>query len=573
MVWVFGGGFYTGSGDSLQTRGDQLVRTFGDVIVVTFNYRLGVLGFLGSESLRRYTYERTGLNTTGNMGFLDQVEALKFVRNHARSFGGDPERVMLFGESAGSAAVAGHLTSPWSAGLFHSAAMQSGGFSVWGAMTMHHAEDNFQAMAASMKELTSNYNRSWAYRYQCKDSSSDVDCLTKTRLSGKHLVNIADGIEYWYDKRATDWDGLTDCQWGPISDGVVLQDHPFHLLAEGSWHPVPVIIGLNRDEGTEFIDVCRNGQNGDGSPSCNVSSKLYDSLYSFFQTGKGINDPKCFQDPLYKRWMALLWGPSNVESLFAVYNSTPGIGAFSTNFWAAEQAVTDYLAACTERWATKTLAQKGPVWEYEFARAPILEPFGHPPHQGVTSGFGACHGCEIPFVFNRKDSTEFGIIGDGELELGLEMSTYWTNLAWSGNPNEPGERWSKGLATRSPKWPPRNQTSSASRSLLLFNATDDASISHVIEHDVRGDRCEAVWFPMFRRSGWLPPKEKHFPSSERWADRPMLQGIGRGRHGRHSLQTSADPSDLELNRLVCGKSEVDGVASGSELGDEVAVLV
>ena len=109
MVWIHGGGFRQGSGDHFLSRG-QVLAERGDVVVVTLNYRLGALGFLGGT----------------NCGLLDQRCALEWVRRNIESFGGDPANVTLFGESAGSGAVGMHLRMPRSAGLFVRAAMQSG---------------------------------------------------------------------------------------------------------------------------------------------------------------------------------------------------------------------------------------------------------------------------------------------------------------------------------------------------------------------------------------------------------------------------------------------------------------
>ncbi len=120
MVWIHGGGFTSGSGSVLLYRGDRLVRN-GDVVVVTINYRLGALGFLGHTALG----DPDGY--VGNWGLHDQIAALQWVRDHIAQFGGDPGNVTLFGESAGGFSVAALLGAPASAGLFHRAIVQSGG--------------------------------------------------------------------------------------------------------------------------------------------------------------------------------------------------------------------------------------------------------------------------------------------------------------------------------------------------------------------------------------------------------------------------------------------------------------
>ena len=120
MVWIHGGGFTSGSGSVFLYRGGPLARQ-GDVVVVTINYRLGALGFLGHPGLA----DPDGF--MGNWGLHDQVAALRWVHDHIAQFGGDPDCVTVFGESAGGFSVAALLAVPAAAGLFRRAVVQSGG--------------------------------------------------------------------------------------------------------------------------------------------------------------------------------------------------------------------------------------------------------------------------------------------------------------------------------------------------------------------------------------------------------------------------------------------------------------
>jgi len=549
MVWIYGGGFTTDSGDDLQTRGVQLVRTFSDVVVITFNYRLGVLGFLGSESHRQYTYSRTGLNTTGNMGFLDQVQALRWVQANIEAFGGDPNNVMIFGESAGAGAVSAHLTSPWSAGLFHRAAMQSGGFNEWITMDMQHATDNFDAMVKTMRKLKKNYKRPWAAKYQCGKNLSDVQCLIESNIEPRHLVNIADGTMDAYAPRSSDWDTMLTCQWGPIVDGEVLKGHPFHTVARGHWNVVPVLMGMNMNDGTEFMDGCQNDEDVYGYPTCKMGYRLYNQLYRYFSNGTLIKDRNCFRDRLYRKWIELNWGADSVEPLFALYNSTAPSSGYATNFWAAEQLVGDFVMACTQLRAGRYLSANTTVFEYEFKRTPNEEPFGKHPFQPVTSGFGACHGCEIPFVFFRNDSSMFGISGDGEVELGLAMASYWTNFAWSGDPNRRGDRWSA-IVDKLAAWPQRGV---ALGPLVLDASESHAEIRAAVSE--RGARCDAFWDTYFRRSGWFSDGLQRWGS---WLRPPRPR----------PLPPSAPVVDGSAVGLVCSPSPATTPGRASQPGGE-----
>src|SRR5580698_5186165 len=140
MVFIHGGGFTSGSGSVFLYRGGELVRN-GDAVVVTINYRLGALGFLGHRDLA----DPDGL--VGNWGLQDQLLALRWVRDNIASFGGDPRAVTIFGESAGGFSVSALLGIPAASGLFGRAIVQSGGAPVH---TLEEAERSAERLAASL---------------------------------------------------------------------------------------------------------------------------------------------------------------------------------------------------------------------------------------------------------------------------------------------------------------------------------------------------------------------------------------------------------------------------------------
>ncbi len=122
MVWIHGGGFFAGGGSEPRHDGEAFARK--GIVLVTINYRLGVFGFLAHPELTR----ESGRNASGNYGLLDQVAALRWVRDNIAAFGGDPGNVTIFGESAGSFAVSALVASPLAKGLFHKAIGESGAF-------------------------------------------------------------------------------------------------------------------------------------------------------------------------------------------------------------------------------------------------------------------------------------------------------------------------------------------------------------------------------------------------------------------------------------------------------------
>src|SRR6185312_9520483 len=133
LVYFYGGGF--AAGDSSEPRYDGAALASRGMVTVTVNYRLGVFGFLALPEMAR----ESAHGAAGNYGMLDQYAALRWVREHIAQFGGDPDKVTIGGESAGSIAVSAHMASPLSRGLFARAIGQSGG--AFGPLTVWSRDD------------------------------------------------------------------------------------------------------------------------------------------------------------------------------------------------------------------------------------------------------------------------------------------------------------------------------------------------------------------------------------------------------------------------------------------------
>jgi para-nitrobenzyl esterase len=146
MVWIPGGGNYSGSSSQNVYDSDSLARR--GVVVVTFNYRLASFGFFSHPQLTRESPH----HASGNQGILDQIAALEWVRDNIAKFGGDPNNVTIFGESAGSLDVSVLMTSPLSKGLFRRAIGESGAVILLGdPLTLSQAEKRGEALAAAWK--------------------------------------------------------------------------------------------------------------------------------------------------------------------------------------------------------------------------------------------------------------------------------------------------------------------------------------------------------------------------------------------------------------------------------------
>jgi para-nitrobenzyl esterase len=218
MVFIHGGGFTSGSGSVFLYRGGNLVRN-GDAVVVTINYRLGALGLLGHRQLT------DPVGAIGNWGIMDQVAALTWVRDNISAFGGDPDNVTIFGESAGGFSVATLLGCPAARGLFRRAIVQSGGVHV------HNVEEAERAgeRLASMLGIAS-----------CDRASLEDVPATELVAATAEL-----------GKRRPD-PGLIPLPFLPTVDGTFLPTDPLAAVAAGAASDVDLVIGTNRDELTLF---------------------------------------------------------------------------------------------------------------------------------------------------------------------------------------------------------------------------------------------------------------------------------------------------------------------------------
>lgn len=216
MVWIHGGGFQGGTGGTPVYDGSNLARRC-DVVVVTINYRVGALGWL---NLNELTDGR--IPATGNEGLLDQVEALRWIRDNVAAFGGDPGNVTIFGESAGAMSVGALLASLPAKGLFHRGLLISGATST--ANTLGRAVEVADGLLHKMG----------------LSPKGDVDKLMA--LEPEALIEAASGY------RAAGG-GMS---FQPCVDGTVLGEFPLDAVKRGAADGIPVLVGTQRDEWRGF---------------------------------------------------------------------------------------------------------------------------------------------------------------------------------------------------------------------------------------------------------------------------------------------------------------------------------
>lgn len=203
MLYFPGGGFTTGGGSGLVFDGEALAKK--GVVLVTMNYRLGVLGFFAHPELTR----ESGHQASGNYGLMDQIAAMQWVRANIAAFGGDPQRVTIFGQSAGSASVLFQVASPLARGLFHRALGESGGLRAGPMMTRAKAEESGVELGRTLGAPT----------------------LADLRA-----------------KSAAELMKASPAGTGPMIDGWVLREEPEETVRQRQHNDVPLLIGSNAEE-------------------------------------------------------------------------------------------------------------------------------------------------------------------------------------------------------------------------------------------------------------------------------------------------------------------------------------
>ena len=224
MVWIYGGAYRFGDGANPTYDGIRMARE-GNVVLVTFNYRVAVEGFVQIEG------------APANRGLLDQVAALRWVRENIAAFGGDPDQVTVFGQSAGGGSVASLLAMPEAAGLLQRAIVQS-------VPRTYLSPSLAEAIAAELAAVVGR-RPTW------------TDFM---ELDPYQLVTAGDKITGQLAGYADRWGEIADTPsaYAPVVDGTVLPQNPWGALAAGASRDVPLIIGHTRNEYRLFIALAGN---------------------------------------------------------------------------------------------------------------------------------------------------------------------------------------------------------------------------------------------------------------------------------------------------------------------------
>jgi para-nitrobenzyl esterase len=375
MFWIHGGGNFGGTASSPNFDGESLARR--GVVLVTANYRLTVFGFFANPELTRESPH----HASGNYGLMDQIAALKWVRDNIAKFGGDPGNVTIFGQSAGAVDANVLMTSPLVKGLFQKVIAESG-----------TVTRNPDAATMGMTALAPNMKvKSGALSY------SDAADLAETEQRGAELAKLlkapAEGtLQYLRGLPAAEIlkvAAMPQMAIGPANgvavDGLVFPKSPAEAFATGGQMRLPLLIGNNSRERTP--------------PQAGLEdlAKAMDAMYG----------------PLAERAFAL-YGVKAAEAPAA----DPLYGG------AGAQWVVDSMYRCPVVAQLLWQASAGSAgYEYQFDRAA-------PGREAV----GAVHGAEVSYVFGRLGAN----YTDVDRGLSSTMQQFWTNFAKTGNPNGAG---------------------------------------------------------------------------------------------------------------------------------------
>ncbi|KAJ8032075.1 Acetylcholinesterase 1 [Holothuria leucospilota] len=394
FVMIHGGGFTIGAGQMAMVH-FLTFAAYSNVIVVTFNYRLGPFGFLttGDELI------------PGNLGLLDQQLALKWVNKNIAAFGGDPNKVTIAGFSAGSASVGFHTLSPGSKGLFQNAIMQSGSpIDSW--------VPNRQGKEAKLEV------RTLAKLIGCSPEDIEDD----SKLLSCLMEASADSILQNIGKVGQELGDPLFPVPGPNVDGVFLPKNASTIVEEENLNGENYIVGTNGDEGTLYLFLFF--QDKEVTPV--INSTLLPSILGTFI--REVPDPIVVE---------------LIKTLYIVDPKDLVDGKRDDFFHEAAQYLADWFLMCSaSKYARLTSATKN-VYRYTMTFVPTNELLD-------IKWAGAGHGDEAQYVFGGVFQEKLlDRTTAEEKEMSRKALQYWTNFVKTGDPNTAGEgdNWSL------PEWP------------------------------------------------------------------------------------------------------------------------
>lgn len=386
LVWIHGGGYFDGASNDYDPA--KLV-TRGKLVVVTFNYRLNLFGFLAHPAL-----DAEG-HAFGNYGIMDMQAVLQWVKRNAAAFGGDPGNVTVGGQSAGAGASAANVLSPGAKGLFHRAIFQSGGYTPF-----------------VPKPIAEEKGKKFAAATGC-DKGDVAKCLRA--LPAAKIAALAG--------TASETSPLIT---NPIVDGTVIPKQEIDLIRAGDFNKVPIMMGTTRDEGNFNAGILQYFKKD--------RAALTEADYrAYLKRAYGGNAGAGGSAPAYPK--------DTIDNVMAQY---PVSKAGAQMAW--DTAHSDMLA-CRGQYTAAAITPYAPVYMYLFNDRTAQTYFPKMP------GFQplAYHTSDIAYVFTGYHGGPGGApftLTATQAKLSDQMVDAWANFARTGNPNggddKPWPRWKPG---------------------------------------------------------------------------------------------------------------------------------
>ncbi|XP_022359058.1 neuroligin-1 isoform X2 [Enhydra lutris kenyoni] len=382
MVYIHGGSYMEGTGNLYD---GSVLASYGNVIVITVNYRLGVLGFLstGDQAAK------------GNYGLLDLIQALRWTSENIGFFGGDPLRITVFGSGAGGSCVNLLTLSHYSEGLFQRAIAQSGtALSSWAV--------SFQP---------AKYARMLATKVGCNvsDTVELVECLQKKPY--KELVDQDIQPARYH------------IAFGPVIDGDVIPDDPQILMEQGEFLNYDIMLGVNQGEGLKFVENIVDSDDGISASDFDFAvSNFVDNLYGYPEGKDVLRETIKF---MYTDWADRHNPETRRKTLLAL---------FTDHQWVAPAVATADLHSNFG----------SPTYFYAFYhhcqtdQVPAWADAAHGDEVPYVLGIPMIGPTELfPCNFSKND-----------VMLSAVVMTYWTNFAKTGDPNQPVPQDTKFIHTK-----------------------------------------------------------------------------------------------------------------------------
>ena len=404
MVYNHGGGYATGSAGSRSQDGAHLAAAY-DVVVVASNHRLGLLGYLYLGELNDEYH--------GNQGLLDIVAALQWVKTNIPAFGGDPDNVMLFGESGGAFKTGTLLAMPAAQGLFHKASIESG--PALRRQTRDAATETARRVLNGLGIAPSDLHKLSDVPAQ---AFIDMQMAANKNQGPLSVPSGPDApVAPMPDMAHTaHWHSEQPGGFGPVVDGTVLPVNPFDPTAPALVADIPMLIGNNRDEAT-FFNM--------GDPS--VFSLDDDALTARVHKEYGGDADRILS--VYRQSR-----PTATPSQIYIAIATARVMGFDTIVMADRKS-----------------AQPAPVYRYR------CDFESNHPIAGTTAILAAGHATEITLKLLNNDEPSLQGNGPTLAPAARNMSAYWAGFAHTGQPSAPGQ----------PAWPRYDTTT---RATMLINA-------------------------------------------------------------------------------------------------------